>query len=417
MGMTLTEKILARKTGQAKVSPGDMVTVGVDTVVLVDTMFAPGRWRTIKKLDNPERVIVVLDHRAPTPDKQGAASHQTARKFVEQFGIKRFHDIGYDQGISHQLVADFGYALPGSLLVCSDSHTGSAGVFNCLARGVGVPDVVYAATLGETWFIVGETIRYELTGKLVNGVTMKDAFLQIAGKFGDHTNTNIEYGGPALANLSISARKTLTTMSTELSADFSIFDADDVMVDWLRARTKADIECVYADTDATYQEVRRFDLGHLEPLVAFPDSVIENSQPVAAAAGTRIDQAFVGSCANGTLEDLALAAEVVRGRRVDPRVRFIVTPASQAVYRAASEAGIITTLVNAGAVVTASTCGACGGTHMGILGANETCITASTRNFKGRMGEASARIYMGSPATVAASAIRGVITDPREFLQ
>jgi len=417
MGMTLTEKILARKTGQAKVSPGDMVTVGVDTVVLVDTMFAPGRWRTIKKLDNPERVIVVLDHRAPTPDKQGAASHQTARKFVEQFGIKRFHDIGYDQGISHQLVADFGYALPGSLLVCSDSHTGSAGVFNCLARGVGVPDVVYAATLGETWFIVGETIRYELTGKLVNGVTMKDAFLQIAGKYGDHTNTNIEYGGPALANLSISARKTLTTMSTELSADFSIFDADDVMVDWLRARTKADIECVYADTDATYQEVRRFDLGHLEPLVAFPDSVIENSQSVAAAAGTRIDQAFVGSCANGTLEDLALAAEVVRGRRVDPRVRFIVTPASQAVYRAASEAGIITTLVNAGAVVTASTCGACGGTHMGILGANETCITASTRNFKGRMGEASARIYMGSPATVAASAIRGVITDPREFLQ
>jgi len=417
MGMTLTEKILARKTGQAKVSPGDMVTVGVDTVVLVDTMFAPGRWRTIKKLDNPERVIVVLDHRAPTPDKQGAASHQTARKFVEQFGIKRFHDIGYDQGISHQLVADFGYALPGSLLVCSDSHTGSAGVFNCLARGVGVPDVVYAATLGETWFIVGETIRYELAGRLANGVTMKDAFLQIAGKYGDHTNMNIEYGGPALANLSISARKTLTTMSTELSADFSILDADDVMMEWLRARTQADIECVYADKDATYKEVRKFELGDLQPLVAFPDSVIENSQPVAAAAGTRIDQAFVGSCANGTLEDLALAAEVVRGRRIDPRVRFIVTPASQAVYRAASEAGIITTLVNAGAVVTASTCGACGGTHMGILGANETCITASTRNFKGRMGEASARIYMGSPATVAASAIRGVITDPREFLQ
>jgi 3-isopropylmalate/(R)-2-methylmalate dehydratase large subunit len=416
MGMTLTEKILACKTGQAKVSPGDMVTVGVDTVVLVDTMFAPGRWRTIKKLDNPERVIVVLDHRAPTPDKQGAASHQTARKFVEQFGIKRFHDIGYDQGISHQLVADFGYALPGTLLVCSDSHTGSAGVFNCLARGVGIPDVVYAATLGETWFIVGETIRYELAGKLANGVTMKDAFLQIAGKYGDHTNTNIEYGGPALANLSISARKTLTTMSTELSADFSIFDADDVMMEWLRARTTADIECVYADNDATYKEVRKFELGDLQPLVAFPDSVIENSQPVAAAAGTRIDQAFVGSCANGTLEDLALAADVVRGRRVDPRVRFIVTPASQAVYRAASEAGIITTLVNAGAVVTASTCGACGGTHMGILGANETCITASTRNFKGRMGEASARIFMGSPATVAASAIRGVITDPREFL-
>ena len=205
-------------------------------------------------------------------------------------------------------------------------------------------------------------------------------------------------------------------MSTELSADFSMFDPDQIMIDWIQARTEAEFDCIYPDADAAYKEVRKVDLGTLQPLVAFPDSVIENSQPVAAAAGTPIDQAFVGSCANGTLEDLALAAEVVRGHRVHPRTRFIVTPASQRVYREASEAGIITTLVNAGAVVTASTCGACGGTHMGILGADETCITASTRNFKGRMGEASAKIYMASPATVAASAIRGVITDPREFL-
>jgi 3-isopropylmalate/(R)-2-methylmalate dehydratase large subunit len=326
MGMTLTEKILARKTGQAKVSPGDLVTVDVDTVVFVDTMFVPTRWRKIKRLDHPERVVVVLDHRAPSPDRQGAATHQIARAFVEQFGIERFHDIGYDQGISHQLVADHAYALPGSLLVCSDSHTGSAGVFNCLARGVGVPDVVYAATQGETWFIVGETIRYVMSGRLPRAVTMKDAFLQIAGQYGDHTNTNVEYGGPALAHLSISARKTLTTMSTELSADFSIFDPDEIMVDWIRARTNAEFECFHPDADAGYREVRKVDLGALQPLVAFPDSVIENSKPVAAAAGTRIDQAFIGSCANGTLEDLALAAQVVRGRRVDKRVRLIVTP-------------------------------------------------------------------------------------------
>ena len=417
MGMTLTEKILARKSGQAKVSPGDLVTVGVDTVVFVDTMFVPTRWRTIKRLDHPERIVVVLDHRAPVPDKQGAATHRIARQFARQFGIRRMHDIGYDQGISHQLVADHAYALPGSLIVCSDSHTGSAGVFNCLARGVGVPDVVYAATVGETWFIVGETIRYELAGRLPRAVTMKDAFLQIAGKYGDHTNTNVEYGGPALAHLSISARKTLTTMSTELSAEFAIFDPDAIMTDWIRARTDAEFECFHPDPDATYKAVRAVDLGELQPLVAFPDSVIENSQPVAAAAGTAIDQAFVGSCANGTLEDLALAAEVVRGRRVDPRVRFIVTPASQAHYRAAVEAGIVATLANAGAVVTSSTCGACGGTHMGVLGEDEVCVTSSTRNFKGRMGELSARIYMASPATVAASAIRGVITDPRELLQ
>ena len=416
MGMTITEKILARKSGQAKVSPGDLVTVSVDTAVLVDTNFIAKRWREILKLEHPERVVVVLDHRAPAASKQCAAMHQTARRFAERFGIKRFHDIGYDQGISHQLVADHAYALPGTVLLCSDSHTGSAGAFNCLARGVGVPDVMYAATRGESWFCVGETVRYELSGRLPAAVTTKDAFLQIAGKYGDHANTNVEYGGPALAGLSMSARKTLATMSTELSADFAIFDPDEIMVDWIRRRSDAEFECFHADPDARYQAVRSVDLATLEPLVAFPDSVIENSQPVAAALGTRIDQAFVGSCANGTFEDLALVASVLRGRRVDPRVRFIVTPGSQNVYREASAAGIITTLVEAGAVVTAATCGACSGGHAGVLGPDETCITASTRNFKGRMGDMSARIFMASPATVAASAIRGTISDPREFL-
>lgn len=417
MGMTIAEKILARKSGQPRVRPGDLVTVGVDTVVFVDTNFVGTRWREILKLDHPERVVVVLDHRAPAATRQCALMHQTARQFVERFGIKRFHDVGYDQGISHQLVADHAYALPGSVLLCSDSHTGSGGVFNCLARGVGVPDVVYAATTGETWFYVGETIRYELQGRLPRAVTMKDAFLQIAGEYGEHANINVEYGGPGLAHLSMSARKTLSTMSTELSADFAIFDPDDVMVDYLRSRTPAELECVRPDPDAEYLAVRRVDLGALQPLVALPDSVIRNSQPVGEVAGTAIDQAFVGSCANGTLEDLALVAEVVRGGRVHPRVRFIVTPGSQNVYRAAAEAGILTTIVNAGGVVTAATCGACSGGHAGVLGPNETCITASTRNFKGRMGHDSAKIYMGSPATVAASALKGAIADPREFLQ
>jgi len=417
MGMTIAEKILARKSGQQRVRPGDLVTVGVDTVVFVDTNFVGTRWREILKLDHPERVVVVLDHRAPAATRQCALMHQTARQFVERFGIRRFHDVGYDQGISHQLVADHAYALPGSVLLCSDSHTGSGGAFNCLARGVGVPDVVFAATTGETWFYVGETIRYELEGRLPRAVTMKDAFLQIAGEHGEHANINVEYGGPGLAHLSMSARKTLSTMSTELSADFAIFDPDDVMVDYLRSRTPAELECVRPDPDAEYLAVRRVDLGTLQPLVALPDSVIRNSRPVGEVVGTAIDQAFVGSCANGTLEDLALVAEVVRDRRVHPRVRFIVTPGSQNVYRAAAEAGILTTIVNAGGVVTAATCGACSGGHAGVLGPNETCITASTRNFKGRMGHDSARIYMGSPATVAASALKGAIADPREFLQ
>jgi 3-isopropylmalate/(R)-2-methylmalate dehydratase large subunit len=416
MGMTIAEKILARKSGQKKVAPGDLVTVEVDTVVMIDNSFIASRWRNIQKVRDPARIIVVFDHRVPASTEDAAAAHRTGRQFVEKFGIKRFHDVGYDQGISHQLVADHGYALPGTVLVCSDSHTCSGGVFNCIARGVGEPDVVYSAIKGETWFRVGETVRYELAGKLSLAVTTKDAFLQIAGQHGDHATQNIEWGGPGVAGLSIAARKTLTTMSAELSAEFSTFEPDQTMLDWVRSRNPAPFEPVYRDDDAKYAAVRKVDLAQLEPLVAFPDSVIENSRPVAAAAGTRIDQAFIGSCANGTLEDLELTARILRGRRVAPTVRLIVTPGSQSVFREAARAGIVTALVEAGAVVTPSTCGACGGGHLGILGPNETCITASTRNFKGRMGDSSAKIYMGSPATVAASAIRGVITDPREFL-
>jgi 3-isopropylmalate/(R)-2-methylmalate dehydratase large subunit len=416
MGMTIAEKILARKSGQKKVSPGDLVTVEVDTVVMIDNSFIASRWREIQKVRDPARIVVVFDHRAPASTEDAAAAHRTGRRFVAKFGIKRFHDVGYDQGISHQLVADHGYALPGTVLVCSDSHTCSGGVFNCIARGVGEPDVVYSAIKGETWFRVGETVRYELSGKLSPAVTTKDAFLQIAGKHGDHATQNIEWGGPGVAGLSIAARKTLTTMSAELSAEFSTFEPDSAMLDWVRARNPAPFEPVHPDKDAKYLEARQVNLAQLEPLVAFPDSVIENSRPVAAAAGTRIDQAFIGSCANGTMDDLELAARILRGRRVAPGVRLIVTPGSQNVFREAARSGLVSTLVEAGAVVTPSTCGACGGGHLGILGPNETCITASTRNFKGRMGDSSAKIYMGSPATVAASAIRGVITDPREFL-
>ena len=416
MGMTIAEKILAKKSGEARVAPGDLVTVEVDTVVMIDNSFTAGRWREILKLKDPDRLVVVFDHRVPASTQDSAEAHRTGRRFVEKFGIRRFHDVGYHQGISHQLVADHGYALPGSVLVCSDSHTCSAGVFNCIARGVGEPDVLYAAIKGETWFRVGETVRYELHGTLSPAVTAKDAFLQISGEHGDHATQNVEFGGPGIASLSIPARKTLTTMGAELSAEFATFEADDVMEEWLRARNPQPFECIRPDRDARYAAVRRIELSTLEPLVAFPDSVIRNSKPVAAAAGTRIDQAFIGSCANGTLEDLALAAAVLKGKQVGPTVRLIVTPGSQLIYREAARAGIIAALAEAGAVVTPSTCGACGGGHLGILGPNETCITASTRNFKGRMGDPSARIYMASPATVAASAIRGVITDPREFL-
>lgn len=416
MGMTIAEKILAAKSGRKTVVPGDVVTVDVDTVILFDNNFLPTNWRDILKVADPEKIIVTFDHRVPAPTQQAAAAQVTGRAFVKKFGIRRFHDVGHNQGISHQLVADYGYALPGSVLLCSDSHTCSAGVFNCLARGVGGPDIIYAAIKGQTWFRCGETVRYELTGKLSPAVTAKDAFLQIAGVHGAHATMNVEYGGPGLAGLSVNARKTMAAMSAELSAEFATFEADDRLAEWIRARNPAPFTPVKPDADAKYLAVRAVDLSGLEPLVALPDSVVNNSRPVAEAAGTRIDQAYIGSCANGTQDDIELAAMVVKGRRVAPGVRFIVTPASQVVYRDVVASGAVQTLLEAGAMIAPPTCGACGGGHMGVLGPEEVCITSTTRNFKGRMGDPSSQVWMGSPATVAASALTGTITDPREFL-
>ena len=417
MGMNIVEKIMARASGAARVKPGDLVVVKTDTVVLYDGNFFPAYWRELNSVKNPDGVVVVFDHRVPAPDRTCAKAHDVGRKFVEKFGINRFHDVGRDQGISHVIVAQHGYALPGSVLVCSDSHTGSGGAFNCAARGTGGPDIIYALAKGETWFRVVETVRYDLVGRLQHGVSAKDLFLHIASYYGDHSNQNVEFGGPALETMSIDARRTLATMGTELNAEFAIFEPDQIMLDYVRERSQKPFDPQYPDADAAYADRRTISLETMEPLVALPGKVIRNAVGVSEVKGERIHQAFIGSCANGNFEDLAVAAEVVKGKRVAAGVRFLVTPGSQAIYRRALKEGLIETLMDSGAVVTNATCGACQGGHMGVLGPNETCITASTRNFSGRMGDPSARIFMASPATVAASALTGVVTHPGEFLR
>ncbi len=416
MGMTIIEKILARASGQAKVSPGDLAVVEVDSVLMLDTNFLAVQRREVLKLHDPDKIAVIYDHLVPPPDRAAADAHANGREFVKKFGIKRFHDVGPDQGISHVIAAENGYALPSMVLVCSDSHTCAGGAFNCAARGIGFPDLMYVITTGKTWFQVGGTVRYDITGKLPHGVAAKDVFLHLAGTYGNHANQNVEIGGPGLANLTINARRTLAAMGAELSADFITFEHDAVLEDYLKGRAKQPFTPVAPDQDAVYVTRRTVDLSAMKPLVALPDSVISNSAPVGDVAGTAIHQAFIGSCANGTLEDLEAAAAVVNGRKVAAGVRLLVTPGSQAIYRAALKAGYIEKLMDAGAVVTPATCGACFGGHMGVLGPNETCITSSTRNFKGRMGDASAKIYMASSATVAASAIAGTIVHPGEFL-
>jgi len=423
MGMTMTEKILARAAGAETLRPGDLAVVNVETTVAMDSTFQPERlaeerWRDVRRVHNPDKIAIVLDHLAPAPNVQAATAHKIAREFAEKFGIKRFYDVGPDQGICHAVVAERALAMPGTVLVNSDSHTCAGGAFNCAARGIGRPDMVYTVVTGQTWFRLGETIRYDLVGKLRPGVAAKDVFLFQAGFYGEHNNQNVEYGGPGLAGLSMNARQTLATMGTELSADFSIFEPDQRMVDHISERNPgARYFLTMPDDDAVYKERRTIDLSTIEPLVALPDAVLNQSVRLSEVAGRHIDQAFIGSCANGTLEDIKSAAQVVRGRKVARGTRLIVTPGTQSIYREALKAGYIEALLDAGAVVTPATCGACLGGHMGVLAADEVCITSSTRNFKGRMGASSSKVYMASSATVAASALAGQIASAAEFFE
>lgn len=356
MGMTAIEKILARAAGRERVCPGELVVVGVHTAVLYDNNFAPGLWRDILHVWDPGHVVVVLDHRVPSMNISSATGFCNARAFAEKFGIRRFHGFGETQGISHVVVAENGYALPGTVLVCGDSHTCSAGAFNCAARGTGFPDMVYAVTKGETWFRVGETVRYELTGTMPANVSMKDVFLYLADTFGDHAGQNVEFGGDALPHLSMNARRTLTTMGAELSAEFATFEPDPVMLDYVRARNDEPFEEQYPDADADYADIRRIDLGDMEPLVALPDGVLNNARPAGAVKGVRLDQCFVGSCANGTIEDIAVAAKVVTGRKVAPGTRFLVTPGSQRIYLEAVKAGYVETLLEAASALAGEIC-------------------------------------------------------------
>jgi 3-isopropylmalate/(R)-2-methylmalate dehydratase large subunit len=414
MGMTMIEKLLARKAGLPSVTVGDVVTVDVDLCVLIDLQFAT-LWMQPSRIHDPSKVAVVMDHAVPAPSLKDAEGGPKARKFVADFGIEHFYDVGR-HGICHQVIAENGLARPGEVLACTDSHTCAGGAFNTAARGLGPAEVYSIMCTGTTWFQIAPTVRYELHGALPASVGGKDVFLHIADKYGDATNQNLEFGGPGMAGIPLGDRRTIATQAAEISADFATFGVDEVLREYLAERSVTDYHAAQPDPDAAYVDVRRIDLDLIEPYVARPGTVSRNGVPISMIEPRRIDQAFIGSCANGKLEDLKIAAEILRGRRVAKGVRLLITPASQDVYREAMRLGYLQDIADAGGVVTNSTCGACFGYHMGVLGPGEVCLTSSTRNFTGRMGSTEAEIYMASPATVAASAITGVITDPRSVI-
>jgi 3-isopropylmalate/(R)-2-methylmalate dehydratase large subunit len=409
--MNAIEKILASHSEQDVVRPGDVVMVEVDVTVHFDFMRPD-----ITRINDPGKVVLLHDHVVPAPTVQAANNAKDLREFAARFGIENYFPVG-KHGISHVLMAEEGYALPGKILANADSHTCSSGAMNCLARGMGPSEMLYILCKGQTWYLVGPTTKIVLEGSLPDRVYARDVIHYIPGHYGDFAGRNLEWYGDGLSTIDVDGRLTMATISAELSAEFSLFPYDDVLARYLEGRAKWPFEPAFPDDDATYEQTITVDLSSLEPQVVLPNKVAWNSKDVGEVAGERIkvDQAFIGSCANGRLSDFAVAAEILAGREVAAGVRLIITPGSQDIYKQAVKLGYIETLADAGAVVTNSTCGACFGGHMGLLGDGEVCITASTRNFQGRMGSPKAQVFMGSPATVAASAITGVITDPREI--
>jgi 3-isopropylmalate/(R)-2-methylmalate dehydratase large subunit len=417
MGMTIAEKILASKSGRSEVKPGQYVTAKIDKIMAGDfmtEMFDAFEEIGIDKVWDPSRVIALTDHSVPSRSVESAQADVQKRKFVEHYGLTHWYDVGRG-GICHQIMPENGHALPGTLVVGMDSHTTSYGAFNVAATAIQVPEAYYVVAKGETWFRVPETIKFEVFGRLPSRVMGKDVMLKIAGDNGTDCALyrSVEFVGPAVDQMALSDRWAIANMGVEIGAKFAIFEADEKTLDFLKGRSEESFTPVKSDLDACFEQTYRLDIITLPPQVACPHDVA-NVRPVTDVGRVDIDQGFVGSCTGGRLEDLAVAAEILKGRKVHPKVRLIVIPASMEVYKNALKAGILETLVDAEAIICGPTCGPCGGIHLGLLAAGERCISASNRNFKGRMGSPEAEIYLASPATVAASALAGHIIDPRE---
>jgi 3-isopropylmalate/(R)-2-methylmalate dehydratase large subunit len=418
MGMTMAEKILAAHSGQKKVKPGDILTCKIDWACNHDMFFTVGGqtdFEKVKKISHPDRCIIFLDHAVPAPTTKDAEGGIKARRFAKKHGITKLFDLG-DHGVIHQMLAERGFALPGKLIAAGDSHTCASGALNCAARGFGPADMLYTWCTGENWYQVAPTILYMLRGSFSEMVDGKDLFLNIAGVYGDAINTNLEFGGEGVSRMTIAQRQSVATMCAEINAEFAIFPCDEKLLEYVKDRAVEDFTPVIADADAEYAQTREIDLSGVVPYIAMPHFIPGNCRPVTEVEGMPVQQVIIGSCSNGRLEDIAVAAEILKGKKIAKGVRMIVTPATQRIYLDAMRAGYLEILTESGAVVTNSTCGACYGGHLGLIGPGERCLSTTTRNFKGRMGSPDGEVMLAAPATVAATALSGKITDPRKII-
>ncbi|RJQ56430.1 MAG: 3-isopropylmalate dehydratase large subunit [Actinobacteria bacterium] len=417
MGRTIAEKILGSHAGR-QVAAGEIVVADVDFVMGQDGT-SPLAIKALERMGadkvfDPAKVAMVIDHSAPSPFEGVSELHKIMRDFASSTGI-RLYDIGC--GVCHQIVPEQGHVVPGDLMVGADSHTCTYGAINVFSTGVGSTDAAAAMASGKLWFKVPDTFRFQLNGTLPPGVYSKDLILYLIGKVGADGCTYMaaEYVGEAIDAMSVEARFTISNMAIEMGAKTGLMVADDKTMAWVAERSNRGFSPANPDPDALYAETMEVDVSSLEPQVAKPHTV-DNVSPIGEVEGTPIQQAVLGTCTNGRLEDLAIASEVINGHKVNAEVRFIVAPASKQIYLDAMNEGIIQQLVEAGAAVVTPGCGPCVGTHNGVPSKGENVISTANRNFKGRMGNSEAFIYLASPATVVASAIEGKIADPRKYL-
>lgn len=440
MGRTFAEKALARAAGLPDAEAGQIVDAQPDCVLSHDNT-AP-IWKLFKQLGvekvrHPERLRITLDHAVPAPTTQHAQNHAEARRFVAEQGVDHFWEAG--RGICHQVLSEEAAVLPGQMIVGSDSHTTHFGWLGAFGAGIGRTEVAAIWATGEIWMRVPESMRITLTGNLEPWVTAKDLCLKIIGDLGQDGGLylSVEFDGPGLSSLSLESRMVLPNMMAEFGAKNAYLPPDDAVFDYLRARLHArdqrwradgrggvpNVEdllsglkarALYPDIDARYASTQSYDLSAIEPMVARPHRV-DNVVPVSALKGTRVAQAFLGTCTNGRLEDIAAALTVLRGKHVARGTRLLVIPASSEVLQEATRRGWISDLLDAGAVIGVPGCGPCMGNHMGVPAIGEATISSANRNFRGRMGTRDSEIYLSSPAVVAASAVAGTIADPRDL--
>jgi len=418
MGKTISEKILSRASGR-DVYAGDIVVASIDAAMMHDGMgqLVMDAFREMggKSLWDSTRVAIVIDHVAPSAYESFSKVHKAMREFAFKHNA-RFYEVG--SGVCHQLMIESGLVFPGGLVVGSDSHTCTYGALGAFATGIGSTEMAAVFLSGKLWFKVPETIKITVEGELPPMIFSKDVILRIVGavKADGATYKAIEFVGPTINSMNVEGRLTLTNMAVEMGAKTGIIEPDEKTYTFLKTFGHEHEKGFKSDEDANFCESLKFDVSDLEPQVACPHAV-DNVKSVKDIEGKEIDQVFLGSCTNGRLYDLRVAAEIMKGRRVKKGVRVIVTPASRKVYLKALNEGLIKIFLESGCAVCNPGCGPCAGGHQGILAPGERCISTSNRNFKARMGSSEAEIYLASPATAAASAINGEITDPRRFLK